>query len=118
MAANRLRSETLPDPADALLRSAADAVDATLVSFDSEPVERGAELPRQLLDGGERIGCFSSGRPRMPTARLPATRTRVASGRGRRRSSAGFDRIAARAARRGPAIARRSREAARRAGRD
>lgn len=45
MAANRLQSETLLYPMDALILSAADAADATLVSFDSELVEYGAELP-------------------------------------------------------------------------
>jgi len=35
---------------DAMILSAADAADATLVSFDSELVEHGAELPQQLLD--------------------------------------------------------------------
>ena len=50
MAANRLQSETLLYPMDAMIFSAADAADATLVSFDSELVEHGAELPQQLLD--------------------------------------------------------------------
>ena len=50
MAANRLQSETLLYPMDAMILSAADAADATLVSFDSELVEHGAELPQQLLD--------------------------------------------------------------------
>ncbi|WP_418285685.1 type II toxin-antitoxin system VapC family toxin [Halorubrum sp. DTA46] len=50
MAANRLQSETLLYPMDAMILSAADAADAPLVSFDSELVEHGAELPRQLLD--------------------------------------------------------------------
>lgn len=53
MAANRLQSETLLYPMDAMILSAADAADATLVSFDSELVEHGAELPQQLLDGDE-----------------------------------------------------------------
>ncbi|WP_049911207.1 type II toxin-antitoxin system VapC family toxin [Halorubrum coriense] len=53
MAANRLQSETLLYPMDAMILSAADAADATLVSFDSELVEHGAELPRRLLDGDE-----------------------------------------------------------------
>jgi len=50
MAANRLQSETLLYPMDAMILSAADAADATLISFDSELVEHGAELPQQLLD--------------------------------------------------------------------
>jgi hypothetical protein len=33
---------------DALVLAAADAVDATLVSFDGELVEHGAELPGNL----------------------------------------------------------------------
>ena len=49
MAANRIQSETLLYPMDAMILSAADAADATLVSFDSELVEHGAELPQQLL---------------------------------------------------------------------
>lgn len=50
MAANRLQSETLLYPMDAVILSAADAADATLVSFDSELVEHGTELSQQLLD--------------------------------------------------------------------
>ena len=53
MATNRLQSETLLYPMDAMILSAADAADATLVSFDSELVEHGAELPQQLLDKDE-----------------------------------------------------------------
>ncbi|WP_338739216.1 type II toxin-antitoxin system VapC family toxin [Haloplanus salilacus] len=53
MAANRLQSETLLYPMDAMILSAADAADATLVSFDSELVEHGADLPQQLLDEDE-----------------------------------------------------------------
>lgn len=53
MAANRLQSETLLYPMDAMILSAADAADATLVSFDVELVEHGAELPQRLLDGNE-----------------------------------------------------------------
>ncbi|RAW47024.1 VapC toxin family PIN domain ribonuclease [Halorubrum sp. 48-1-W] len=53
MAANRLQSETLLYPMDAMILSATDAADATLVSFDSELVEHGAELPQQLLDEDE-----------------------------------------------------------------
>ena len=55
MAANRLQSKTLLYPMDAMILAAADAADATLVSFDSELVDQGAELPRQLLDEGADI---------------------------------------------------------------
>jgi predicted nucleic acid-binding protein len=48
MEATRLQSETLLYPMDALVLAAADAVDATLVSFDGELVEHGAELPGNL----------------------------------------------------------------------
>ena len=50
MTANRLQSDTLLYPMDAMIPSAADAADAPLVSFDSELVEHGADLPQQLLD--------------------------------------------------------------------
>ena len=53
MASNRLQSESLLYPMDAMILSAADAADATLVSFDSELVEHGAEIPQQLLDEDE-----------------------------------------------------------------
>ncbi|MFC5135598.1 MULTISPECIES: type II toxin-antitoxin system VapC family toxin [Haloferacaceae] len=53
MAANRLQSNTLLYPMDAMILSAADAADATLASFDSELVEHGADLPQQLLDKDE-----------------------------------------------------------------
>nr|WP_256335623.1 hypothetical protein [Halopenitus persicus] len=56
MAANRLRSKTLLYPMDAMILSAADAADATLVSFDSELVDQGAELPRRLLEEGADTG--------------------------------------------------------------
>jgi predicted nucleic acid-binding protein len=49
IAANRLQSETLLYPMDALILSAADAIDATLVSFDSELVEHGAVHPDEVL---------------------------------------------------------------------
>lgn len=49
MAANRRRSETLLYPMDALLLAAADAVDATLVTFDSELLDHGAKLPENVL---------------------------------------------------------------------
>jgi len=48
MEANRLQSETLLYPMDALILAAADAVDATLVSFDGELIEHGAERPDEL----------------------------------------------------------------------
>lgn len=50
MAANRLQSETLLYPMDAMILSAADAADATLVSFDSELIEQGAKSPQHMLD--------------------------------------------------------------------
>jgi len=43
--ANQRQSETLLYPMDALILAAADAVDATLVSFDSELVDHGAKRP-------------------------------------------------------------------------
>ncbi|MUV61928.1 PIN domain-containing protein [Halobacterium sp. CBA1126] len=49
MAANQLQSETLLYPMDALILAAADELDATLVSFDSELVDHGASLPRDVL---------------------------------------------------------------------
>jgi predicted nucleic acid-binding protein len=49
MAANRRQSETLLYPMDALVLAAAEAIDATLVSFDSELVEHGAERPENLV---------------------------------------------------------------------
>ena len=49
MAANRLEDETLLYPMDALVLAAADAVDATLVSFDSELREHGAKRPQDLV---------------------------------------------------------------------
>ena len=48
MAANRLQSETLLYPMDAMILSAAEALEATLVSFDSELLEHGAKPPEQL----------------------------------------------------------------------
>jgi predicted nucleic acid-binding protein len=48
MAANRRQSESLLYPMDAMVLAAADAVDATLVSFDSELVEHGAARPRDV----------------------------------------------------------------------
>lgn len=49
VAANRLQAETLLYPMDALVLTAADAADATLVSFDGELVEHGAVLPEDVL---------------------------------------------------------------------
>jgi predicted nucleic acid-binding protein len=49
MAANRLQSETLLYPMDALVLTAADAVGATLVTFDSELLEHGAESPDNVV---------------------------------------------------------------------
>lgn len=49
MSANQLQSDTLLYPMDALILAAADAVDATLVSFDSELREHGAEHPADVL---------------------------------------------------------------------
>ena len=43
MAANQYQSEALLYPMDALILTAADAIDATLVSFDSELLDHGAE---------------------------------------------------------------------------
>jgi predicted nucleic acid-binding protein len=45
MAANRLQSETLLYPMDALVLTVADAVGATLVTFDSELLDHGAVSP-------------------------------------------------------------------------
>jgi predicted nucleic acid-binding protein len=45
IAANQLQSETLLYPMDALILMAADAIDATLVSFDAELIEHGAQHP-------------------------------------------------------------------------
>lgn len=49
IAANQLQDETLLYPMDALVLAAADAVDATLVSFDSELREHGAKRPQDLV---------------------------------------------------------------------
>jgi len=49
IAANKLQSETLLYSMDALVLSAADAINATLVSFDTELVEHGAEQPQDVL---------------------------------------------------------------------
>lgn len=47
--ANRLQDETLLYPMDALVLSAAEAAEATLVSFDAELRDHGAQLPQNLL---------------------------------------------------------------------
>ncbi|MEF8852642.1 MAG: PIN domain-containing protein [Haloarculaceae archaeon] len=49
MAADRLQSETLLYPMDALILTAADAIDATLVSFDSELLEHGGQPPENVI---------------------------------------------------------------------
>lgn len=49
MTANRLQDETLLYPMDALVLAAADAIDATLVSFDSELRAHGAKRPQDLV---------------------------------------------------------------------
>ncbi|OLZ40088.1 twitching motility protein PilT [Natrinema saccharevitans] len=49
VAANQLQNETLLYPMDALTLAAADAVDATLVSFDAELREYGAKRPHDLI---------------------------------------------------------------------
>jgi predicted nucleic acid-binding protein len=49
IAANRLQSETLLYPMDALVLASAEAIGATLVSFDGELVEHGAEPPENVL---------------------------------------------------------------------
>ena len=48
MAANRLQSETLLYPMDALVLAVAEANDAMLVSFDAELVDHGAMLPSEV----------------------------------------------------------------------
>lgn len=50
VAANRLQRETLLYPMDALILAAANENDATLVSFDSELNEHGAEPPQAFID--------------------------------------------------------------------
>lgn len=50
VAANRLQSATLLYPMDALILAAAEAVDATLVTFDGElAAHDGVELPEAAL---------------------------------------------------------------------
>lgn len=47
--ANRHQSETLLYPMDALILAAAEGVDATLVTFDTELADHGGALPQDLL---------------------------------------------------------------------
>ena len=49
LAANRLQRETYLYPMDALILAAAEATDATLVSFDAELREHGAKSPETVL---------------------------------------------------------------------
>ncbi|WP_160132623.1 PIN domain-containing protein [Halococcus salsus] len=49
LAANRLQRETYLYPMDALILAAAEAADATLVSFDAELREHGAKSPETVL---------------------------------------------------------------------
>lgn len=48
MSANRLQRDTLLYPMDALIRTAAEAVDAPLVTFDGELLDNGGTLPEDL----------------------------------------------------------------------
>jgi predicted nucleic acid-binding protein len=48
VAANRLQSETLLYPMDAMILAAADAINATLVTFDGELLDHGAEHPEAV----------------------------------------------------------------------
>ncbi|WP_121742601.1 type II toxin-antitoxin system VapC family toxin [Natronorubrum halophilum] len=47
--ANQLQDETLLYPMDAIVLAASNAVDATLVSFDGELRDHGAERPQDLV---------------------------------------------------------------------
>jgi predicted nucleic acid-binding protein len=49
LAANQLQSDTLLYPMDALVLTAADAIEGTLISFDRELVEQGAVRPEEIL---------------------------------------------------------------------
>lgn len=49
LAANDLQEEKLLYPMDAIILTAADAIDATLVSFDSELQDHGAKAPQEIL---------------------------------------------------------------------
>ena len=48
LAANRLQRETYLYPMDALVLAAAEAADATLISFDAELQEHGAKSPEDI----------------------------------------------------------------------
>lgn len=48
MTANRFQSETLLYPMDALILAAAESIDATLVSFDTELLEHGVVHPEAV----------------------------------------------------------------------
>lgn len=49
VAANQLQEETLLYPMDAIVLAAANAIDATLVSFDGELREHGAKQPQEIV---------------------------------------------------------------------
>jgi predicted nucleic acid-binding protein len=49
MAANRLQSRTLLYPMDAFVLAAAEAVDATLVTFDTELLDHGGRHPTDVV---------------------------------------------------------------------
>lgn len=51
MAANTLQSDRFLYPMDALVLAAAEAIDATLVSFDAELIDNGATHPGEVVDG-------------------------------------------------------------------
>jgi len=48
--ANQLQNQTLLYPMDALVLAAAEAVDATLVTFDAELREHGSKHPEEIID--------------------------------------------------------------------
>lgn len=50
VAANRLQREMLFYPMDALILAAAEATDATLVTFDAELIENGAVSPEEIVE--------------------------------------------------------------------
>ncbi|ELZ06911.1 PilT protein domain-containing protein [Natrialba aegyptia DSM 13077] len=49
VAANQLQEETLLYPIDAIVLAAANAIDATPVSFDGELREHGAKQPQEIV---------------------------------------------------------------------
>ncbi len=49
VAANQLQEETLLYPMDAIVLAAANAIDATLVSFDGELREHRAKQPQEIV---------------------------------------------------------------------